>query len=130
MARRGDAIYLRGRTWWLDFRHSGTRHAIRLGTNISRTVAKDLASVKRGLILKGEAGIGKKRKDVQFEKAKQAFLDWAKTNKRPRTLRVYRQQLDRLSLSFEKKTLAQISSFDIERHKRDRAEHGARIQAN
>jgi hypothetical protein len=31
---------------------------VRLGKNISRTVAKELASVKRGAILKGEAGIG------------------------------------------------------------------------
>jgi hypothetical protein len=25
MARRGDGIYLRGRTWWLDFVHKGAR---------------------------------------------------------------------------------------------------------
>ncbi len=123
-------MYLRGRTWWLDFRHNGVRHALRLGTNISRTTAKELASVKRGGILKGEAGIGKKRKDVSFEKAKDVFLDWTATNKRPRTLRVYRQQLQQLAGSFSTKTLAHISSFDIERHKRDRAEKGARIQAN
>ncbi len=58
MARRGDALYLRHNTWWLDFRHNGTRHAVRLGKGISRTVAKELASVQRGAILKGEAGIG------------------------------------------------------------------------
>ena len=74
MARRGDALFLRGRTWWLDFTHQGTRHAIRLGANISRTVAKELASVKRSGILKGEAGIGKKRKDLSFEKASELFL--------------------------------------------------------
>jgi integrase len=130
MARRGDALYLRGTTWWLDFKHNGTRHALRLGRNISRSVAKELASVKRGAILKGEESIGKKRKDTSFEKAKEAFLDWTKTNKRPRTQRVYRQALERLTVSFSKKTLRQISSFDVERHKRDRAAHGARIQAN
>ena len=26
MARRGDAIYLRSRTWWLDFVQQGRRH--------------------------------------------------------------------------------------------------------
>ena len=40
MARRGDGIYLRGKTWWLDFRHRGERHVARLGKNISRTVAE------------------------------------------------------------------------------------------
>jgi integrase len=130
MARRGDALYLRGRTWWLDFRHQGIRHAIRLGTNISRTVAKELASVKRGAVLKGEAGIGKKRKDCTFDKAKAAYLIWMQTNCRPRTQRVYRQALDRLAQSFEGKRLSQISAFDIERHKHRRVEAGARVVAN
>jgi integrase len=130
MARRGDALYLRGKTWWLDFRHNGTRHAVRLGKGISRTVAKELASVQRGAILKGEAGIGSKRKDYPFDKAKDAFIQWMETNKRPRTVRVYRQALDRLAVSFSGKALSQISPFDIERHKRIRAEAGARVRAN
>ncbi|MEQ1845373.1 MAG: site-specific integrase [Nitrospira sp.] len=130
MARRGDALYLRGKTWWLDFRHNGTRHVVRLGKGISRTVAKELASVQRGALLKGEAGIGNKRKDCPFDKAKDAFLQWTETNKRPRTVRVYRQALDRLAVSFSGKTLSQISPFDIERHKRLRAEAGARVRAN
>ena len=130
MARRGDALYLRGKTWWLDFRHNGTRHAVRLGKSISRTVAKELASVQRGAILKGEAGIGMKRKDSPFDKAKDAFLQWTETNKRPRTVRVYRQALDRLAVSFSGKALSQISTFDIERHKRLRVEAGARVRAN
>jgi hypothetical protein len=25
MARRGDRIYQRGKTWWLDFTHKGAR---------------------------------------------------------------------------------------------------------
>ena len=25
MARRGDGIYLRGKSWWLDFVHQGKR---------------------------------------------------------------------------------------------------------
>ena len=130
MARRGDALYQRSKTWWLDFRHNGTRHTIRLGSHISRSVAKELASVKRGAILRGEVGIGKKKKDVPFEKAKAAFLEWAITNKRPRTVRVYRQQVDQLAKSFTGKLLSKISSFDIERHKRDRAAEGARVVVN
>jgi hypothetical protein len=39
MARRGDGIFLRGRTWWLDFTHEGKRHAVRIGKWINRTVA-------------------------------------------------------------------------------------------
>ncbi len=131
MARRGDGLSLRNKTtWWLDCTINGTRHQLKLGRNITRKVALELSMVQRGAILKGEAGIGKKRKNVTFEKAKEAFLEWAVTNKRPRTVRVYRQQVGRLALSFGTKTLADISSFDVERHKRSRAEAGAKIQAN
>jgi len=130
MARCGDGLYRRGKTWYLDCRIDGARHVVRLGKGISRSVAKELASVQRGAILKGEAGIGKKRKDVSFDKAKTAFLDWAITNKRPRTVRVYRQQLEQLAKSFTGTLLGNISAFNIERHKRERAEHGARVQAN
>lgn len=31
MARRGDGIYPRGKTWWLDFTHEGKCPAARLG---------------------------------------------------------------------------------------------------
>lgn len=31
MARRGDGIYLRGKTWWLDLVHRGKRHVSKLG---------------------------------------------------------------------------------------------------
>lgn len=130
MARRGDALYLRGKTWWLDFRHNGTRHAVRLGKSISRSVAKELASVRRGAILKGEAGIGIKRTDITFEKAVAAYLIWMQTNTRPRTQRVYKQQLYQLSHSFAGKLLSQISPFDIERHKHRRVEADARVVAN
>jgi integrase len=129
MARKGDGLTQRGKTWYLDCRINGQRYVTRLGKNISRSVAGELASVKRAAVLKGEAGI-RKKKDVPFEKAKQAFLDWAITNKRPRTVRVYRQQVERLAMSFGGKTLHQISAFDIERHKRTRTDSGARIQAN
>jgi hypothetical protein len=38
----------------------GQRYQKRLGKNISRTVARELASVERAKVLKGEAGIGGK----------------------------------------------------------------------
>jgi hypothetical protein len=96
MARRGDGLYLRGQTWYLDCRINGGRHVVKLGKNI---------------------------------KATEAYLTWMTTNCRPRTQRVYQQQLDQLSLSFAGKLLSQISSFDIERHKHRRVEAGARVVA-
>jgi hypothetical protein len=115
---------------YLDCRIDGKRHVAKRGKHIKRSVASELADVKRAAILKGEAGIGKKKKDCTFDKATEAYLTWMTTNCRPRTQRVYQQQLDQLSLSFAGKLLSQISSFDIERHKHRRVEAGARVVAN
>jgi integrase len=130
MARRGDGIYLRGRTWWLDFVHKGERHVARLGKGISRTVAGELARVRRGEVLKGEAGIGRKRKDITFDAARDEFKKWAEANKRPRTVRTYGQCLDALARSFAGRRLSAISTFDVERHKRARLEAGVRVMVN
>lgn len=129
MARRGDGIYLRGGSWRLDCRINGQRHMVALGKGIKRSVAVELASIARSKILRGAAGI-RKRKDVAFEKVKEAYVAWITTNCRPRTQRVYQQQLDQLARSFGGKLLSQISSFDIERHKHRRVEAGARVVAN
>ena len=86
MARSGDGLYLRGKSWQLDCRINGTRYVMNLGKGISRTVAKELGSIKRAAILKGEAGIGKKKADVSFEKAMEEFLHWAVANKKLRQL--------------------------------------------
>ena len=130
MARRGDGLYQRGRSWYLDCRINSTRHVLRLGKNISKTVAGELASVKRAAILRGEAGIGKKRRDITYERAKEAFVNWAKASKRPRTVGTYTQCLDHLAKSFAGKNLSAISSWLVERHKQDRVKAGAKVRAN
>jgi hypothetical protein len=58
-------------------------HQVRLGRNISKTVARELAIVERAKALKQEAGIGaRKRKDISFDKAADEFLRWAEANHR------------------------------------------------
>jgi integrase len=131
MARHGDGIYQRGKTWWLDFTHRGERHVVRLGKNISRTVAGELARVQRGAILKGEADIGgPKRADLAFDKAAEEFLAWSKANKRPRTQRTYGQCVARLQRAFDGKRLSEISAFDLERYKRHRVDAGVTVMVN
>ena len=130
MARRGDALYLRGRTWWLDFTHQGIRHALRLGASISRSVAKELASVNRASILRGEHGIGKKKRDVPFDEARKRFEAWAVANKKPGTAQAYKECMRRLSESFSGKRLSDVSPFLVEKHKQRRIQAGARVRAN
>ena len=45
--RYNDGIYMRRKTWWLDCRISGTRYQFPLGKGVSRSVAAELAQVKR-----------------------------------------------------------------------------------
>jgi len=130
MARRGDGVYRRNRTWWLDFLHQGKRHTVRIGKNITRTVAGEIAVTKRGQILKGEIGIGRKRKDLLFEKAAEIFLDWIKANRRPKTHQSYSECAKQLGQSFNGKKLGEIAPFLVEKHKKKRVDAGRRVSAN
>jgi hypothetical protein len=67
-----------------------------MGKNISRTVSGELANVKRAAILKGEAGIGRKKKDLPFKEAREKFEAWAEANKKPNTITTYKECLRRL----------------------------------
>ena len=117
MARRGEGLVLRRKTWWLDFAIRGIRHQARLGKNINRTVASELAAIARSKILRSEAGIGgKKRKDISFEKAAEEFLKWAEANKRPKTVYSYKASIKELLKSFQG-NLSDIHPFLIEKHK-------------
>src|SRR5215831_7436610 len=125
MARCGDGIYQRGKskTWYLDTVINRKRHQIRLGKGITRTVAKELAQIERAKILKGEAGIGgKKRKDVSFEEARQKFEDWAKATKKRRTQHSYLACLDELAKAFGDKRLSEITVWDLEKYRKERSE--------
>lgn len=128
MARKGDGLTLRGKTWYLDARINGKRYVTRLGKNISRSVAGELASVKRAAFLKNEAGIGIKKKDIGFSQAADLFLRWTESNKRPRTVRHYRLCVEQLKKTFGGSHLSAIKSFAIERHKHARKD--APVRAN
>jgi hypothetical protein len=94
-------------------------------------VARELAAVERSKALRGEVGIGeRKRKDISFEKAAEEFLKWSEANHRPRTTINYRSFLDQLNGSFKGKMLSQIHPFAVEKHKQARIAADARIAAN
>jgi integrase len=130
MARHGDGIYLRSSTWWLDFRHDRTRHVVRLGKGISQTVAREIAHVKRAVILKGEVGIGRRRADIGFDEAAAAFLKWARAEKRPKTATSYAEAVTQLTKSFGGKRLGQITPKLVEEHKEGRHARGAKVAPN
>ena len=85
MARRGDGIYRRGKTWYFDAVINGVRYQQRLAKGIQRGVALELATIERHKILRGEAGIGKKHKDLLFKEARKKFEEKWVVEKRATT---------------------------------------------
>lgn len=130
MPRNGIGLYQRGAVWYLDFRHHGRRHVIKIGRHITRSVAAEIAQVKRAAILRGEAGITRTRQALPFTVARAHFERWAEANKKPHTVRTYRECLRRLAESFEGKCLSEISPFLIEQHKQRRIREHARVRCN
>lgn len=121
MARRGDGLILKKKTWYLEARIGGVRYQKRLGKGITRKIALELSQVVRGQILKNEAGIGgKKRKDIGFDEASEKFLAWATAEKRPNTLRGYRKCLARLAQTFGGQRLGEISTWQLESYRQKR----------
>lgn len=127
--RRGDAIHQRGPSWFLDCEINGEHYHRKLGKGISRSVAVELAQIARTAILKGEAGI-RKKKDLSFDDARKKFETWAEANKKPGTTKTYKECLRRLADSFSGKSLSALSPFAVEKHKQDRLKAGARVRAN
>jgi integrase len=106
--------------------------AVRIGRGITRSVAREIALVKRAATLKGEAGIGSKgpRRDPKWEAARDRFVEWLRTNRRPTTVEGYTNCLHHLTQSFASKRLSQIDPLSIERHKRALVERGHAPAAN
>lgn len=130
MARKGDAIYLRGKTWWLNARINGQRYQMALGKNIKRAAALEIATIERTKILKGEAGIGRKKKDISFEDATKGFLAAAESKNRAHTLRGYKQNFTQLSKTFGQIQLSSITPFLIEKHRQRRVSEDAPVAFN
>lgn len=130
MARHGYAIKQRGPSWFLDFEHDGVHYRRKLGRHISRTLAVKLSLKYRAEILAGNVGFGLKLKDLPWEEAWAQFEAWAVKEKRPLTVRTYRECGRRLAESFAGMMLSQISSIAVEKHKHARKKAGAPVRAN
>jgi integrase len=130
MARKGDGIFKRGKAWRLDCIINGQRYQLPLGKGIPRSAALEIATAKRAAILKGEAGIAKKKRNISFEKAAEEFIAWSDANKRKGTAVEYKRIINRLKEFFGGMTLGQIHPFLIEKYKQKRLSEGAKVAVN
>jgi integrase len=131
MPRKGDALVLRGQSWYLCATIAGVRYQRRLGKSISRKIALELATIERGKILRGLAGIGTKRpKDISFDAASKEFQKWADANRKVGTAGHYADCLRQLAKVFTGKQLSAVSSFAVEGYKQARIQAGAKVAVN
>lgn len=122
MARKGDGIFKRGSVWRLDCVINGVRHQGQIARGVPRSVALELAINYKAAVLRGEAGILQKKKDILFEKASEDFLAAMKGRIRTNTYRSYETCLDSMETEFKGKNLSEISPFAIEAWKKKRKE--------
>ncbi len=122
MARRGDGLYLRRNTWYLDCRMKGTRYVVWLGRGTTKSVAWEIAQVKRGEIVKGEAGLGGKRTITRtLGELSQEYLAY-KRNEGKRTIKDDQRILENRLLPTFGKTLSvrHLTSEAIARYEKHR----------
>src|SRR5690349_1332543 len=81
-------------------RINGQRFRPLIGRNISRKVAREIAVRLRSEIVAGNYGFGKKVKNITFDEARDQFERWAEANKKPQSVRSYKEALRQLADSF------------------------------
>lgn len=121
--KQGAGVYRRGSVWYFNALINGTRYVEKIGRGVSRTVAAEIASVKRATILRGEAGIGKEKRkprDIPFDDASKEFLGWVEMNRKAGTAVFYANRLAILGKTFCGKMLSEIQPKDIEQYKQSR----------
>ena len=115
-------VYLRGKSWYINFYESGNRYTERVG-QVSKSIAEEKLAIRKSEVIRGEW----KPKQVRapFDKFKAQYLEWSKGNKKPRSSLRDESSLKHLSRFFGGKALSEISSFMVEKYKIARKEEGA-----
>lgn len=131
-SRGGDCLYLRGKSWVLDFRHRGNRHVKTLGPFPSRSAARQAAAIVRAKILAGEAGIASRQEStIRLGQAVSHFLNSLKGDVRKSTITRYEVSFRALMAFFgEDRILMKIDAWDLEQYRRVRLEAGVSVGFN
>jgi len=125
-------LYRRGPSWYFECEIDGQRYRKRIGRDLPRKVAQDIASKIRGEIVAGNFGLvsAKQRKDPSFDEARARFEEWVRSTKKAETIDTYCECLRRLGESFGTKKLSEISPFLVEKHRLRRIQDGVRVRVN
>src|SRR6266571_3810071 len=117
------SIYQRGKSWYYDFQYRGERYAGCIG-QVSKTVAREVLARKKAEAAEGRYSAPAKKPSPLFEDIAAEYLQYYRTNRRPRSVTRHESAFQALKPFFAEHHLADISPFLIERYKRLRKEHG------
>jgi integrase len=117
------SLYQRGKSWYYDFKYRGERYTGSIGP-VSKTVAKEILAKKTAEAVEGRYELPSKKPSPMFEVMADAYLDYYRSNRRPRSVRRHEMSYRALKQIFAGKRLADITPLLIERYKRVRKENG------
>ena len=130
MARRGDGIYLRGKTWWLDFLHEGgATGAAREGDQPHGGGRARQREARRHPEGRG----GHRRPEAEGHRLRRRRPRSSSSGRAPNKRRRRSKRTavrDQLAASFAGKRLSELHPFLVEKHKRGRVEAGAPVSRN
>ena len=115
-------VYLRGKSYYIDFYFEGKRYTERVG-KVGKSVAEEKLKIKMSEVIRGEWK--PKIVKIPFEKFKEQYLEYSKGNKRPNSYLRDECSLKHLSKFFGTKTLSEINPFMVEKYKLARKEEAA-----
>jgi site-specific recombinase XerD len=104
-------------------RLQGQRYAGCIGP-VSRTLAKEEEARKKAEVIEGRLNPAKLRKSPRFEAFAERYLEWSRTNKKPRSYERDGTSLVALRSYFSGRNLSDISPWFIEKYKKIRKDRG------
>ncbi len=114
-------MYLRGKSWYSQFWHEGQRYTKAWG-EISKTVAKEKDADFRKEVREGKHIPKSKR--ILFETFAEKYLEYARTQKKPKSAKRNEVSINMLKPHFQGKLLRSIHPFMLEQYKKQRKEEG------
>ena len=115
-------VYLRGKSWYIDFYYEGKRYTEKVGP-VSESVAKEKLTIRKAEVIRGEWK--PKVVKVPFDKFRGQYLELTRGDKKPKSSLRDECSLKHLSKAFDGKMLSEINPMLIERYKKTRREEGA-----
>jgi integrase len=116
-------IYLRGKSWYFTFVHKRVRYAGSIGP-VSRTLAKEEFTRKKAAAVENRLNPARAKKSPLFNDFADEFVNQKRSELRSTSLSRIEHSLKPLKRRFGLKRLNDITSFEIEKYRKDRKDAG------